>query len=81
MAGHRVHHSRPSTVLLVAVVGMLCFLRLLMDGSHQGVALPSDGKATKAGLQKLTVKQLKGRLREKGLKVSGRKADLVERLM
>ena len=39
-----------------------------------------DGEASTAELHALTVPQLKQRLRDEGLPVSGRKADLIERL-
>ena len=46
------------------------------------LAVPGSGAgARRARLEKLNMKELKTKLREKGLKVSGRKADLVERLM
>jgi dsRNA-specific ribonuclease len=43
--------------------------------------LPASIESRREELMKLTVKVLKDMLREKGLKVSGRKAELVERLL
>ena len=73
--------SRRWKLLVVATV-VLCFLHLPINGWRQALAVPGSGReATRASLQKLKVQELKKRLREKGLKVSGKKADLVERLM
>ena len=78
MARQRDGQSRRFN-LLVAIATVLCFLHLPINGS-QTLAVPGSGaEARRARLEKL--KELKTKLLEKGLKVSGRKADLVERLM
>ena len=51
-----------------------------MNG-YRTLALPGSSGETKAELQKMTVPQLKEKLREKGKKVSGRKVELIERLL
>jgi hypothetical protein len=43
-------------------------------------AVPAPAAAEPAPLESFTVEQLKAQLRERGLKVSGRKAELIERL-
>ena len=42
--------------------------------------VPTTNTATSGDLSKLTVPILKGMLKEKGLKVSGKKSELIERL-
>ena len=80
MARQRVGQSRFKLLVAIAIV-VLCFLHLPINGS-QTLAVPGSGReTTRASLEKLTVRKLKTKLREKGLKVSGRKADLVERLV
>ena len=49
--------------------------------AYQTLAVPGSGSPNKAELQKMTVPQLKEKLREKGKKVSGRKVELIERLV
>ena len=72
------------TVIVATVV--LCFLHMPINGAFfQALAVPGSGREAtsalrKANLQKLKMKEVKAKLREKGLTVSGRKADLVERL-
>ena len=48
--------------------------------AYQTLAVPGSGAPNKAELQKMTVPQLKEKLREKGKKVSGKKVELIERL-
>ncbi|CAK9016887.1 unnamed protein product [Durusdinium trenchii] len=80
MARQRVGQSRFKLLVAIAIV-VLCFLHLPINGS-QTLAVPGSGReTTRASLEKLAVRKLKTKLREKGLKVSGRKADLVERLV
>ena len=81
MARQRVGQSRRFNLLVAIATVVLCFLHLPINGS-QTLAVPGSGtEARRARLEKLKMKELKTKLREKGLKVSGRKADLVERLM
>ena len=80
MARQRAGQSRFKLLVAIVIV-VLCFLHLPINGS-QTLAVPGSGReTTRASLEKLTVRKLKTKLREKGLKVSGRKADLVERLV
>ena len=81
MVRQRVGQSRRFKVLVAIATVVLCFSHLPINGS-QTLAVPGSGTETRrARLEKLMVKELKTKLREKGLKVSGRKAELVERLM
>ncbi|CAK9067234.1 unnamed protein product, partial [Durusdinium trenchii] len=80
MARQRAGQSRFKLLVAIVIV-VLCFLHLPINRS-QTLAVPGSGReTTRASLEKLTVRKLKTKLREKGLKVSGRKADLVERLV
>ena len=80
MARQRAGQSRFKLLVAIVIV-VLCFLHLPISGS-QTLAVPGSGReTTRASLEKLTVRKLKTKLREKGLKVSGRKADLVARLV
>ena len=81
MARQRDGQSRRFNLLVAIATVVLCFLHLPINGS-QTLAVPGSGAgARRARLEKLNMKELKTKLREKGLKVSGRKADLVERLV
>ena len=83
MARHRVGQSRPGFKVVVAaiVTVVLCFLHLPIS-SCQALAIPGSGReATRKNVQKLTVSSLKEQLLGQGLKVTGLKTDLVERLM
>eukprot|EP00438_Fugacium_kawagutii_P003152 Skav218932 [mRNA] locus=scaffold678:83969:85975:+ [translate_table: standard] len=80
MARQRVGQLRRFKVLVAIATVMLCFLHLPINGS-QTLAVPGGREATRASLKKLMVPQLRTKLRERGLNVSGQKADLVERLM
>ena len=77
MAGQRTGRSRFGFKMVLLVL----WCALLKDlKAYQTLAVPS-GAPNKAELQKMTVPQLKEKLREKRKKVSGRKAELIERLM
>ena len=80
MARQRVGQSRCFKLLFAIAVVALCFLHLPINGP-QTLAAPGGREATRASLKKLMVPELKAKLREKGLHVSGPKADLVERLV
>ena len=81
MVRQRVGQSRRFKVLVAIATVVLCFSHLPINGS-QTLAVPGSGtEARRARLEKLKMKELKTKLREMGLKVSGRKADLVERLV
>eukprot|EP00438_Fugacium_kawagutii_P011936 Skav228682 [mRNA] locus=scaffold111:84717:85202:- [translate_table: standard] len=74
--------SRRFNIVVVGMVNVVLCLDLPITGSRQALAVPGSRKeATRATLQKLTMKELKPILPEKGLKVSGNKQKLVERLM
>ena len=65
-------------MLFAIAIVVLCFLHLPINGS-QTLAVRGGREATRASLKKLMVPEKKTKLREKGLNVSGPKADLVER--
>ena len=67
--------------MLVAIATVvLCFSHLPINGL-QTLAVPGGREAARASLKKLMVPELRTKLHEEGLNVSGQKADLVERLM
>ena len=80
MAGQRTGRSRFGFKMVLLAV-LWCALHLKDLKAYQTLAVPGSGAPNKAELQKMTVPQLKEQLREKGKKVSGRKAELIERLM
>ena len=80
MARQRVGQSLRFKLLVAIATVVLCFLHLPINAS-QTLAVSSGREATRGNLEKLTVRELRTKLRKKGLKVSGRKADLVERLV
>eukprot|EP00438_Fugacium_kawagutii_P015807 Skav218097 [mRNA] locus=scaffold1454:82189:84299:+ [translate_table: standard] len=80
MARQRVGQSRRCKLSLAIVTVVLCFLHLPINGS-QTLAAPGGREATRASLEKLMVRELRTKLHEQGLQVSGQKADLVERLL
>ena len=66
----------------MALLAVLCCALHLNDlNGYRTLALPGSSRETRAELEKMTVKVLKEKLREKGKKVSGRKAELIARLM
>ena len=80
MAGQRSGRSRFGfKVVLLAV--LCCALHLNDLNGCRTLALPGSSRETKAELEKMKVAQLREKLREKGEKVSGRKAELIERLL
>ena len=80
MAGQRTGRSRFGfKMVLVAVV--CCALHLTDLNGYRTLAVPSAGAPNRAELQDMKKSELKEKLREQGLKVSGLKADLIERLM
>ena len=85
MAGQRHHRSRGWKLFLAAVWCFLHFSRISDPALAVNPSLPSNpsdkASALRTNLQKLTVKQLQAQLRERGLRVSGRKAALVDRLL
>ena len=85
MAGQRHHRSRGWKLFLAAVWCFLHFLHISDPALAVNPSLPSNpsdkASALRTNLQQLTVKQLRAELRERGLPVSGRKADLVDRLL
>ena len=85
MAGQWHHRSRGWKLFLAAVWCFLHFSRISDPALAVNPSLPSDpsdkASALRTNLQKLTVKQLQAQLRERGLRVSGRKAALVDRLL
>ena len=80
MVRQRVGQSRRFKVLVAIATVVLCFSHLPINGS-QTLAVPGGREAARASLKKLMVPELRTKLRERGLNVSGQKADLVERLM
>ena len=79
MAGQRTGRSRFGFKMVLLAV-LWCALHLKDLKAYQTLALPGSGSPNKAELQKMTVPQLKEKLREQGKKVSGRKDELIERL-
>ena len=80
MAGQRTGRSRFGFKMVLLAV-LWCALHLKDLKAYQTLAVPGSGAPNKAELQKMTVPQLKEKLREKGKKVSGRKVELIERLL
>ena len=80
MAGQRIGRSRFGFKMVLLAV-LWCALHLKDLKAYQTLAVPGSGAPNKAELQKMTVPQLKEKLREKGKKVSGRKVELIERLL
>ena len=80
MAGQRTGRSRFGFKMVLLAV-LWCALHLKDLNGYRTLAAPGSGAPNKAELQKMTVPQLKEKLREKGKKVSGRKDELIERLM
>ena len=80
MAGLRTGRSRFGfkMVLLAVLWGALHLNDL---NGYRTLALPGSSRETRAELEKMTVKQLKAKLREKGEKMSGKKHELIERLL
>ena len=80
MAGLRTGRSRFGfkMVLLAVLWGALHLNDL---NGYRTLALPGSSRETRAELEKMTVKQLKAKLREKGEKKSGKKHELIERLL
>ena len=85
MAGQRHHRSRGWKLFLAAVWCFLHFLHISDPALAVNPSLPSNpsdkASTLRKNLQQLRVKQLRAELRERGLPVSGRKADLVDRLL
>ena len=79
MAGQRTGRSRFGFKMVLLAV-LWCALHLKDLKAYQTLAVPGSGSPNKAELQKMTVPQLKEKLREQGKKVSGRKDELIERL-
>ena len=79
MAGQRTGRSRFGFKMVLLAV-LCCALHLQDLNGYRTLAVPGSSRETKAELKKMTVKQLKAKLREKGEKVSGRKAELIARL-
>ena len=79
MAGQRTGRSRFGFKMVFLAV-LCCALHLQDLNGYRTLAVPGSSRETKAELKKMTVKQLKAKLREKGEKVSGRKAELIARL-
>ena len=80
MAGQRTGRSRFGFKMVLLGV-LWCGVHLKDLKAYQTLAVPGSGAPNKAELQKMTVPQLKEKLREKGEKVSGRKVELIERLL
>ena len=80
MAGQRTGRSRFGFKMVLLAV-LWCALHLKDLKAYQTLAVPGSGSPNKAELQKMTVPQLKEKLREEGKKVSGRKDELIERLL
>ena len=80
MAGLRTGRSRFGfkMVLLAVLWGALHLNDL---NGYRTLALPGSSREIRAELEKMTVKQLKAKLREKGEKMSGKKHELIERLL
>ena len=79
MAGQRTGRSRFGFKMVLLAV-LWCALRLKDLKAYQTLAVPGSGAPNKAELQKMTVPQLKAKLREQGKKVSGKKDELIARL-
>ena len=79
MAGQRTGRSRFGFKMVLLAV-LWCALHLKDLNAYQTLAVPGSGSPNKAELQKMTVPQLKAKLREQGKTVSGRKVELIERL-
>ena len=79
MAGQRYRRSRGWKLFLAAVWCFLHFLHISDPALAVKPSLPSNpsdkASTLRTNLQQLKVKQLQAQLREKGLPVSGRKAD------
>ena len=80
MAGQRTGRSRFGFKMVLFAV-LWCALHLKDLKAYQTLAVPGSGAPNKAELKKLTVTQLREKLREKGKAVSGNKTALIERLM
>ena len=80
MAGQRTGRSQFGFKMVLLAV-LWCALHLKDLKAYQTLAVPGSGAPNKAELQKMTVPQLRAKLREKGKKVSGRKVELIERLL
>ena len=80
MAGQRIGRSRFGFKMVLLAV-LWCASHMKDLKAYQTLAVPGSGAPNKAELQKMTVPQLKEKLREKGKKVSGRKVELIERLL
>ena len=80
MAGQRTGRSRFGFKMVLLAV-LCCALHLQDLNGYRTLAVPGSSRETEAELKKMTVKQLKAKLREKGEKVSGLKAELIKRLM
>ena len=80
MAGQRTGRSRFGFKMVLLAV-LWCASHLKDLKAYQTLAVPGSGAPNKAEVQKMTVPQLKEKLREKGKKVSGRKVELIERLL
>ena len=79
MAGQLTGRSRFG-FKIVWIAVQCCALHLNDLKGYRTLALPTSSRETRAELEKMTVKVLKEKLREKGKKVSGRKAELIARL-
>ena len=79
MAGQRTGRSRFGFKMALLAV-LCCALHLNDLNGYRTLSLPGSSRETPAELEKMTVKVLKEKLREKGKKVSGRKAELIARL-
>ena len=79
MAGQRTGRSRFGFKMALLAV-LCCALHLNDLNGYRTFSLPGSSRETPAELEKMTVKVLKEKLREKGKKVSGRKAELIARL-
>ena len=80
MAGQRIGRSRFGFKMVLLAV-LWCASHLKDLKAYQAPAVPGSGAPNKAELQKMTVPQLKEKLREMGEKVSGKKVELIERLL
>ena len=79
MAGQRTGRSRFGFKMALLAV-LCCALHLNDLNGYRTLSLPGSSRETPAELEKMTVKVLKEKLREKGKKVSGRKTELIARL-
>ena len=80
MAGQRTGRSRFGFKMVLLAV-LWCALHLKDLKAYQTLAVPGSGSPNKAELQKMTVPQLKAKLREQGKRVSGKKVELIQRLL